>query len=114
MNAYCKFHGIGLIPWCALHGGTLARPLGAETTRTIAAKGTSFERSTTASDDVIVTRVEELAKKHGKSMAQVALAWVSGKVTSPIIGVTTVKRLEESWIKDFQLTMEEVAYLEEL
>lgn len=40
-------------------------------------------------------RVEELAKKKGHTMAQIALAWVMNKdpVAAPIIGTTSLQNL---------------------
>lgn len=114
MNAYCKFNGIGIIPWAPLHGGTLARPLGTpDTTRTAVTKGTPFEQKISDSDTLIISRVAEIAEKRGKTMAQVALAWASGKITSPIVGLSSVARLEESITTGFTLTEEENKYLEE-
>ncbi|KAF9461433.1 NADP-dependent oxidoreductase domain-containing protein [Collybia nuda] len=114
MIAYCNFNGIGLIPWAPLHGGTLARPLDTpDTTRTAVSRGTVWEPKISEADSSIVSRVAEIAKKHGKTMAQVALAWNMGKVTSPIVGLSSVARLEESIITGFTLTEEENKYLEE-
>ena len=41
--------------------------------------------------------VEEIAKRKGASMAQVALAWLLAKegVTAPIIGPSSVEKLED-------------------
>ena len=41
------------------------------------------------------TRVEELAKKRGVSMAQISLAWLLSKedVSAPIIGTTSLENL---------------------
>ena len=39
-------------------------------------------------DEVIVKRVEEIAKKRGWTMGQVSLAWAGTKVSSPIVGVS--------------------------
>ncbi|GBE86716.1 Aldo-keto reductase dtxS3 [Sparassis crispa] len=113
MIAYCNFNGIGLIPWAPLAAGALARPLGSETTRSEAAKGTVFENKIKASDKVIISRVEELAKKKGVAMAQIGLAWIQTKVTSPIVGCSSVSRLEEAIVQGVDLTPEEIAYLEE-
>ncbi|KAF9467095.1 NADP-dependent oxidoreductase domain-containing protein [Collybia nuda] len=114
MNAYCKFNGIGVIPWSPLGGGILARPLdGPETDRILGAKGTPFERILSDADKAIVTRVGEVAEKRGRTRAEVALAWSTGKITSPIVGVSSLKRLEESITTGFVLTEEENKYLEE-
>ncbi|EIW74500.1 Aldo keto reductase [Coniophora puteana RWD-64-598 SS2] len=113
MHAYCNHHGIGIIPWGPLATGDLARPLGVETERASASKGTIFERKFSPSDELIVMRVEELARKYDKPMSQIALAWINGRVASPIIGVSSIQRLHEGIITGFQLTPEEERYLEE-
>ena len=43
-------------------------------------------------------RVEEIAKAHGVSMAQIAIAWSLSRdeVTAPIIGSTKIKNLEDA------------------
>ncbi|KDQ53434.1 hypothetical protein JAAARDRAFT_197580 [Jaapia argillacea MUCL 33604] len=113
MIPYCNYNGIGLIPWAPLAAGTLARPLGIETTRSSVAKGTVFENKLKASDETIVNRVEELSKKYKVPMGQIALAWSMSKVSSPIVGVSSVERLEEAIVQGLELTKEEIAYLEE-
>ena len=47
--------------------------------------------------DHVSCRVEELAKKKGASMAQVAIAWMLSKegVSAPIVGSTSLKNLED-------------------
>ncbi|EIW54241.1 Aldo/keto reductase [Trametes versicolor FP-101664 SS1] len=64
----------------------------------------------------VVDRVEELAKRKGVKMAQVALAWIFAKpgVSAPIIGTTNLSNLEELLgALDIKLSEEEVKYLEE-
>jgi len=113
MLAYCKFNGIGVIPWAPLASGALARPVGTETVRVASTKGTLLERKLSEADETIVNRVEELANKKGVKMAQIALAWAGQKVVSPIVGVNSIERLKESIVTDITLTPEEVSYLEE-
>ena len=113
MLAYCKFNGIGVIPWAPLASGDLACPLGTESVRRSATEGTPFERKLSETDKTIITRVEELATKKGVKMGQIALAWVGQKVVSPIVGVNSIPRLEESIVSGIVLTPEEVTYLEE-
>jgi aryl-alcohol dehydrogenase-like predicted oxidoreductase len=113
MIPYCKFHGIGIIPWGPLSGGDLARPLGTETARSKAYEGTPLQRKYRPSDELIISRVEEIAQKKGWKMSQVALAWSAMKVTSPIIGISSVERLDDSIVTGFSLSDEEVKYLEE-
>lgn len=113
MLAYCKFNGIGVIPWAPIAAGALAHPLEVSTTRTESSKGTPMEATYTDADKIIISRVEEVAGKKGWTMAQVALAWVAGKITSPIVGTSSVKRLDENIVTGFALTEEESKYLEE-
>ncbi|KAH8832476.1 Aldo/keto reductase [Flagelloscypha sp. PMI_526] len=122
MIPYCKFNGIGLIPWAPLCFGSLARPLNTpdptKSTRTSHFKSTPLERKHTAASEAIINRVEELSlKKDGGrwSMAQIALAWASQKIDSPIVGLNSVKRIEET-VVDFEkvlvLSEEECKFLE--
>lgn len=86
MNAYCNFAGIGLIPWSPVAGGHLCRPIGSTSSARLEAQKRSFSEA----DKSIINRVEEISKKNNWSMAQVALAWIDGKVTSPIVGFSSV------------------------
>jgi aryl-alcohol dehydrogenase-like predicted oxidoreductase len=69
--------------------GYLARPVGTETDRTNTFVGTIYEKPRRPSDEKIIKHVEEIAKKRSWTMAQVALAWSSTKVSSPIVGMST-------------------------
>jgi len=113
MLPYCKFHGIGVIPWGPIAAGDLARPLGTETTRLETRKGGPWAPKHSEADKAIISRVEEIAKKRDQSMAQVSLAWVASKISSPIVGISSVKRLEEAINPGFTLTEEEIKYIEE-
>jgi aryl-alcohol dehydrogenase-like predicted oxidoreductase len=44
---------------------------------------------------LLLFSVEELAKKKGVRMAQIAVAWGLKRVTAPIVGTTKVENLEE-------------------
>jgi aryl-alcohol dehydrogenase-like predicted oxidoreductase len=63
----------------------------------------------------IVKRVQEQAGKKGWKMSQVALAWINKRVSSPIIGFTSLEEMEEALgVRGKVLTEEEEKYLEEL
>ncbi|CDO77873.1 hypothetical protein BN946_scf184287.g4 [Trametes cinnabarina] len=109
-----KLFGVGSIPWSPLARGLLTRPIGEESKR-----GTTdwfigrYKNESTAD---IVSRVEELAKRKGISMAQLAIAWVLSKpgVSAPIVGTTNLSNLEDILGGiDVKLTEEEIKYLEE-
>ena len=70
MIAYCKYHGIGIIPWQALGGGALARPPNTETPRTKLVKDFGMSKDHPV-DAEIIKRVQEIATKRGWAMSQV-------------------------------------------
>jgi aryl-alcohol dehydrogenase-like predicted oxidoreductase len=115
MNKFCHETGVGLIPWSPLYRGYLARPFGSgETVRSEATKGHPMFSAISEADNEIIKRVEELAKKKGWKMSQVALAWIVQKDTIPIVGFSNLQRLDEAVeVKDKTLSDEEVKYLEE-
>ena len=62
-----------------------------------------------------IGRVQEIAEKKGWKMAHVALAWINKRVSSPIIGFSSVERMDEALgANDKTLSEEEEKYLEEL
>ncbi|KIL64337.1 hypothetical protein M378DRAFT_186761 [Amanita muscaria Koide BX008] len=111
-----KYLGVGSIPWAPLGRGVLARPLSKFTARGKADHYVGAYSKGSESTAKIVNRVEEVAKKRGISMAQVALAWMFQKdgVTAPIVGVTSSDHLQDIiGSVRVQLTPDEVKYLEE-
>lgn len=118
MNRFCDDTGVGLIPWAPLCRGHLARPP-TEFGSTERSKGEKENQpghhGTVEPDLTIIKRVQEIADKKGWPMSHVALAWINKRVSSPIIGFSSVKRIEEAIeAKGKVLTEEEEKYLEEL
>jgi aryl-alcohol dehydrogenase-like predicted oxidoreductase len=119
MNRYCNDTGVGLIPWAPLCRGHLARPpsqFGTTARSEGEKKNSPGSHGTSEIDKAIIGRVQELAKKHGDwPMSHVALAWINKKVSSPIIGFSSVARLDEAIAaRGKVLSDEEDKYLEEL
>lgn len=57
--------------------------------------------------------MEEVAKKNGWPTSQVALAWVSYRASSPIVGFSSAERIYEArGCGEATLTVEEEAHLE--
>lgn len=114
-----KHFGVASIPWSPLARGAVTRPP-SRTTRTVRQESDEmtpdlYLQLGTGNKEV-VERVEELANKHGASMAQVALAWVMAKdvVAAPIVGTTSLDKLQDLLgALDVELTQEDIAYLEE-
>ena len=97
----CLEEGIGVIPWSPLARGFLAggrkEPKAGDTERARSDElsGRFYFRD---ADHAIVDAVTEIARAHGVSNMQVALAFVlrHPAVTSPIIGATKMNHLEEA------------------
>ena len=101
MIPLCVDQGIGVIPWSPLARGFLAGNRTAqksgETTRS---KSDEFAHRMyyQAEDFAIVDRVKALAASIGKTMPQVALAWMLSKpyITAPIVGASKLPHLEQA------------------
>jgi aryl-alcohol dehydrogenase-like predicted oxidoreductase len=119
MIPLCRDEGLGIIPWSPLARGFLAgtrsRGGGGATTRS---KSDDFARSLyfQEEDFTIVDRVAEVAKATGKTMPQVALAWMLSKpyITAPIIGASRMPHLEQA-VEALSITLsaEQIGSLEE-
>jgi aryl-alcohol dehydrogenase (NADP+) len=119
MIPFCIDQGVGLIPWSPLARGFLAGnrtpDKGGDTARS---KSDEFAHQMyyTEADFAVVDRLQATAAAHGKTPAQIALAWMLHKpgITSPIIGATKMSHLEQSVeATEITLTGEEIAGLEE-
>ncbi|KAK3316652.1 NADP-dependent oxidoreductase domain-containing protein [Apodospora peruviana] len=118
MNRFCDATGVGLIPWAPLCRGHLARRPD-EFGSTARSKGEKENQpgmpGQAEPDLTIIKRVVELADKHEWPISHVALAWINKRVTSPIVGISSISRLEEHIsARGKILTDEEEKYLEEL
>ena len=114
MNRFCDRTGVGIIPWSPLFAGRLARPLGYDKS-TRSKMPTPHDPHMTDADQEIIRKVEEVAEKKGWTMSQVAVAWLRGKGTVPILGLSSVARIDEACeTRGKSLTEEEVKSLEEL
>ncbi len=119
MIPLCQDQGVGIIPWSPLARGFLAgnrtRDKGGETTR---AKVDEFAHRMyyQESDFDILERTQTLAKQHGVTPAQIALAWLLHRpgVTAPIIGTSKMYQLDEALAAlAIKLTPDEMKSLEE-
>ena len=116
MVPYCEEENIALTPYSALASGRLSRKPGMSNTKRAEEDAyAKFKYDATAQQDsVIINRVWELAEKHGVTMTEVSLAWLLTKVTSPVVGATKLHHIEgAARAVDFDLTDDEIAYLQE-
>jgi aryl-alcohol dehydrogenase-like predicted oxidoreductase len=122
MFPYCRDAGIGIIPWSPLARGWLARPYDVSKSQPTDRQTTDHYTELligpiTKEDAEIIRRVEELAKKNKVAMAQISIAWSLKKGTNPILGLSSIKRVDEAasvitQMKDGLLTEEDLQYLE--
>ena len=120
MLKLCADQGIGVIPWSPLARGRLTRPWSEDEPNTARAESDQFGKMLYSqmadADRKVVERVGEIAANRDIPMAQVALAWVLSKpvITSPIIGATKPRHLEDAVAAlSVTLTPEEITALEE-
>lgn len=121
MIPYCKATGVGLIPWSPLARGLLTRPYSSSgSSATIRHSSDNYLKtmllsSISAADKEIISRVDEIAGKLGVSMAVVATAWSIKKGNSPIVGLSSKSRIDDT-IKALatveKLSSKDCAYME--
>ena len=93
--------GVGCICFCPLAQGLLTtKYLHGIPENSRAAKPHGFLQANAVTEDVLkkVRALNALAEKRGQSLAQMALAWVlrDPRVTSALIGASTVEQIEEN------------------
>ncbi|MCH5216216.1 MAG: aldo/keto reductase [Muribaculaceae bacterium] len=113
----CEQYGIARVPYSPLAGGHLTHT-GWEsgTKRSNTDTNMRFKYDRYKENDLqIINRVDEVARRNGVSMTEVALAWLLKKgVTAPIVGATKVPHFDSAVrAVDFILSDEDAAYLEE-
>jgi aryl-alcohol dehydrogenase-like predicted oxidoreductase len=114
MNRFCNATGVGLVPWAPLCRGNLARPYDTHGS-TVRSKPEAEGGGLSEVEIKTIGRVQELAEKKGWKMSHVALARINKRISSPIIGFSSVERMDEALeVRGKTLTEEEEKYLEEL
>ncbi len=116
MAPYCQEENVAMTPYSALASGRLSRlPGQGGTKRADEDAYARFKYDATAEqDNVIISRVAEIAQKRGVTMTEVSLAWLLTKVTSPVVGATKLHHIEgAAKAVELGLTAAELAYLEE-
>ena len=115
--------GLGLLPWSPLGGGWLSgkyrrdmRPAGATRLGEDPGRGLeAYDRRSTGRTWRVIDAVQKVAEDRGVSMAEVALAWVTGRpaVSSTILGARTTDQLQMNLrAAGLRLTPEETAALD--
>jgi len=109
---YCGERSIGIVAYSPMQKGLLTGKFSAEHMKTLAPDdhrqndpmfhGAAFEKNL-----AIVEMLKPIAERHGKTVAQLAIAWVLRKdeVTAAIVGARKQKQIEETvqagdWVLD--------------
>lgn len=98
---YCREHGIGVVPYAGLAQGLLTGTLRPDTTWregdqrpvTVLFQPGVYEQAIAA-----VERLRPIAESHGRTLAQLAIAWLTSRpgVSSPLLGARTVAEIEDN------------------
>ena len=100
----CRAAGLGVLPWGPLGAGFLTgryRRDSMPTDGRVSTASTDLEeaaeRRATERNFRVVDAATEIAARHGRPIAQVALAWLLGVpgVTAPIVGPRTLAQLDD-------------------
>ena len=119
MIPFCIDQGVGLIPWSPMARGFFTgNHRKGDWGDTVRAKTDSFGQQLyyQDADFTVADRALAVAKQHGLSGPQIALAWVLNKsyISAPIIGASKLEHLEQSLAAlEIKLTQDEIKSLEE-
>lgn len=96
----CRQLGIGIVPYSPLGRGFFGGKAIVESlpSNSILSTHPRFQKENLDKNKNIYTRMDDLAKKHGCTPAQLALAWVHGQgdTVVPIPGTTKIKNLDDN------------------
>ncbi len=111
--------GVGCIAFSPLAQGVLTdRYLSGIPDGSRATEGYSLSTDTVNRNIEPVQALNEIAKSRGQKLAQMALAWVlrDSRITSALVGVSSVKQLEENLgaIDNLSFTPEELAEIDRI
>lgn len=121
----CQEFGLGVIPWAPLGGGFLTgkyrrdqgMPEDGRITHALSHWSESMERQGTEQSWNVLGVVEEIAQARGKTISQVAIAWLLAQevITAPILGARTLEQFNENLGgAGWQLSADELARLDQV
>lgn len=121
MMAVCETEHLGVMPYSPLQGGFLTGKYRKGQPSPRGARGAGNDRMTRFVNNErnmqLLDSMQSIADSHGKTMAQIAIAWLLSKpvVTSPIVGANNVAQLAELLgVVGLHLTDDQVKSLDEL
>lgn len=115
----CGDQQLAILPWSPLAGGLLSGKFSRDDTGPAGTRRVQFDFPPVDKERAyrVIDAMRPIAKAHGVSVAQVAIAWLLYKspVTSVIIGAKTVEQLNDNvGAADLQLSGEQLAVLDKV
>lgn len=114
LAAVCKTYGLGVIPYSPLAGGFLTGKYRRENATPDSVRARGLQHACTEKNFGLIDQMDAIAKAHGASVSQVALAWMLADplISSPIIGPNKMEQLTDNLgALEVHLTAEEVKTL---
>ncbi|TPW31132.1 aldo/keto reductase [Martelella alba] len=114
MLPMCRAEGIGVIPWSPLARGRLAGRGDTTRSKTDGTAGALYDR-TAAQDSQVIEAVRAVAGRHGRSMAEIAYAWVATRpgITAPLVGISKLHQFDAAVAAlEVSLSDEDIALME--
>ena len=99
LSDVCQTYSLGVIPYSPLGGGFLTGKYRKDAPQVDSSRASGVQRHYTDANWDLLEKMEGLGKKKGgKSVSQIALAWLLANplITSPIIGPRTIVQLEDN------------------
>ena len=117
---YCGRNNIGIVAYSPMQKGLLTGKFSAEHMKTLAAddhrrNDPNFNGELLEKNLAIVKAIKPIAERNGKTVAQLAIAWVLRKeeVTAAIVGARKQKQIEETVLAgDWVLDEQDIAEIE--
>lgn len=113
----CRHYGLGIIPYSPLAGGFLTGKYRKDKPLPDSKRADAVKRYATERNWALLDRLEEIGRRHGKTLSQVALGWLLSfpETSAPIVGANNPRQLAESLgAVGFRLSAAERAEVDEL
>ncbi len=120
--AYCAANNIGVIPYSPMQKGLLTGKITRERVRNLhesdhRRRDSNFREPRLSANLELVDALRVVAERRGKTLAQLAIAWVlrCPEVTAAIVGARRASQIEETvGVGEWVLSQEDIGFIEAL